>query len=117
MLHLKFRKTPYMDTRIEIVPDDEDQIPDLRGMLRNYAIENPVKSFTDQMREGDYQDLDDDEITDRWEMATKLNGIWNVTEMGGEQSSLNVMLVLSRLMQAYIDQNNNDSQQKGDELS
>lgn len=102
MLHLEFRERPYMETKIEIVPDNEGEIPDLREMLRNFDIENPAKTFATNEKSGVYKDMSDDEVEDRAKLVNILAEIWNVKEMDGAQPSLNAMLILSRLMQAYI---------------
>ena len=106
MLHVEFRETPYFETNIEIVPANECLIPYLCDMLRNFVIVNPAKTFATEYKSGKYNNMSVDEIEDRAKIVNYLAEIWNIKEMGGKmdgsQPSLNVMIILSRLMQAYI---------------
>ena len=97
MLHVDLRKKPYCGTIFEVIPDGERQIPIMREQLeRNFTIENPAKTFVRRMNS--------DEYAEEARMINLLSEAWNFSgkENGGVPEA-NVMLVLTRLMQLYID--------------
>lgn len=98
MLHLEFRETPYIDTKLEIAPDDESRIPYLRKILENFDMENPAKTFAEKMKRGL---IPEEELDSQAQIVKLLAPIWEIEKMDDEQPSLNILIILSRLMQAY----------------
>lgn len=63
------------------VIDDEELLSHLyiRGLesLENFDLENPAKQFAVLMKNGGFDDMSDDEITLRVEVANVLSELWN----------------------------------------
>lgn len=105
MLHVDLRKKPYCVTIFEVIPDGERQIPIMREQLeRNFTIENPAKTFVRRMNSDEYAGYPEALIAEEARMINLLSEAWNFSgkENGGVPEA-NVMLVLTRLMQLYID--------------
>ncbi len=105
MLHLEYRNSLYDGSIIEIKPDSDCQIPGLRDMLEhNFLIENPAKTFAMKMKAGEYDYYPEDMVAEEAAMANALSEAWNWTgEEKGGQPVANVMMILCRLMQLYVE--------------
>ena len=102
MLHIEYRKNPYAGSVYEIRPESEGRIPKLRDMLeQGFQIENPAKTFAAKYKTDGYLGYSEEEIVAEAEKANILSEAWNFN--GDGEASANVMMVLSRLMQLYVD--------------
>ena len=103
MLHVEIREKPYAGTRIEIVPESGSRIPELRDVLeRDFMIENPTKVFAEKMKRGEFEYVPKYKVDAEARIVKILSPVWKLPSQKNEEEVMNVMMVLSRLMQLYV---------------
>lgn len=103
MLHLEYRDKAYGGSKIEIVPDNPKRIPELRRALeRQFMIENPAKVFARKLKAGEYDSMTKYQVEEEARIANFLSDAWVLQPDKSAEATLNVMQVLSRLMQLYV---------------
>ena len=103
MLHIEIREKPYAGSRIEIVPDNSSRIPDLRNILeRDFMIENPAKVFARRMKQGAYDNIPEYQVEAEARIVNLLSPVWQLPGEEKGEEMMNVMMILSRLMQLYV---------------
>ena len=97
MMHIEYKKTDYKGCRIHIQPDHESDIPMLRELVTNKLnIKNPVKTFREKMKSGQFDGIPEEKVAAEAEIANILSDLWD------NEYSMNVMMLLSRAMQEII---------------
>ena len=103
MLHIEYRKKPYRGTTIEFWPDNDQQIPGLRDAVdRYFQIENPALTFGNKMKSGGYEGIPEEIVVREAERVNCLHEAWTF-DASGNMASANIMQVLCRLMELYVD--------------
>ena len=96
MLHLEYRDEEYNDCRIDIQPEDENDIQKLQPLLLEFEMENPVTTLINKYKNGDYEGFTYEEVAAQAEVAHILSQLW------GGKDHQNIVMLLCRALQTVV---------------
>lgn len=112
MLHIEYNEAlnPYGGTMFELVPQSRRKIEHMKKVLKDdFMVENPMRTFAGRIIGGWYSEMDEDEVSQYEEYAEMIAECFLLDEEKGQESSMNVLMLLSRLMQLYVAEKSKNS--------
>ncbi len=92
------------DVNIQINPEEsgKEDIIRLRDSLNQFNIRNPLVTFANRYASDFYIDRSEEYVQTDAEMSDLLSEFWKDSPGGDDRMEQNVMIILSRLLHAYV---------------